>query len=125
MCVRISHTITLTEEKIKQYAFLTGDFNQIHFNQEEAQRLGYKAPIAHGMLTMGLASNISSTFMEKGMRIISYEMQFVKPIYWNDTIHILAERKQKNSSSFLIIEGLNKKEVVVRGKLTLEEKEGF
>ena len=27
--------ITLTEEKIKQYAFLSGDFNQIHLDQEE------------------------------------------------------------------------------------------
>ena len=55
MCVGISCSITLTEEKIKQYAFLSGDVNPIHLDSKEAKRFGFKAPIAHGMLTMGLS----------------------------------------------------------------------
>ncbi|WP_445505669.1 MaoC family dehydratase [Niallia sp. 03091] len=121
MCVRISRTFTITEEKVKQYAFLSGDFNRIHMDQKEAECFGFKAPIAHGMLTMALTSNIASFFIEKGMRISSYEMQFLKPIYMNDTIHILAETKQENDLTILVIEGRNENEIVVRGQLTLKE----
>ena len=47
---------------------------QIHLDQEEAERYGFKAPIAHGMLTMGITSEIASSFTEQGMRISKYEM---------------------------------------------------
>ena len=77
MRVKLSGSITLTEEKIKQYAVLSGDYNQIHLNQEAAESYGFKVPIAHGMLTMGLALEIVSTFIEKGMTISTYEMQFL------------------------------------------------
>ena len=121
MCVRNSSTFTITEEKIKQYAFLSGDFNRIHLDQEEAERFGFKAPIAHGMLTMGLTLDIASFFTEKGRKISTYEMQFLKPIFMNDTIHIFAEMKLENDSTYLVIIGRNGKEVVVRGQLKLEE----
>ena len=120
MCVRISRTFTITEEKIKQYAFLSGDFNQIHFDQEEAERYGFKAPIAHGMLTMGITSEIAS-FTEQGMRISKYEMQFIQPILQNDSIHIVAEEKKRDHDSIhLVITGRNRNEWVVKGELTLE-----
>ncbi|WP_342048576.1 MaoC family dehydratase [Bacillus sp. OTU530] len=121
MCVRISRTFTITEEKIEQYAFLSGDFNRIHLDQEEAERFGFKAPIAHGMLTMGLTLDIASSFIEKERKVSTYEMQFLKPIFMNDTIHISAEMKQENESTYLVIVGRNGKEVVVRGQLKLEE----
>src|SRR4051794_14627513 len=102
MCVRISRTFTITEEKIKQYAFLSGDVNQIHLDQEEAERYGFKAPIAHGMLTMGITSEIASSFTEQGMRISKYEMQFLQPILQNDSIHIVAEEKKRDHDSIYL-----------------------
>ncbi len=120
MCVGISGSITLTKEKIKQYALLSGDFNQIHLNQEAAERFGFKAPIAHGMLTMGLALEIVSSFIEKGMRISTYEMQFLKPIFQNDTIHLVGEKMQlENDSPTFVIEGRNGNQVVVTGEFVL------
>src|SRR5689334_2554708 len=121
MCVRISRTFTITEEKIKQYALLSGDFNRIHLDQEEAERFGFKAPIAHGMLTMGLTLDIASSFTEKGRKISTYEMQFLKPIFVNDTIHIFAEIKLENEFTYLVIVGRNGKEAIVRGQIKLEE----
>lgn len=117
MCVRFSRTITITEEKINEYALLSGDFNPIHLNQKEAEIAGFPAPIAHGMLTMGLTLDIASVITEKGFMISTYEMQFLKPVFRNDTIHILAEKKQKNGVSNLIVQGLKGRELVIRGKV--------
>lgn len=121
MCVGISCCITLTEEKIKQYAFLSGDFNEIHLNQEAAERYGFKAPIAHGMLTMGLSLEIVASFTGEGMRVSAYEMQFLKPVFQNDTIHLVVEEVRLEQVSInLVIVGKNKdEEVVVKGKVIL------
>ncbi|MDP4107215.1 MAG: MaoC family dehydratase [Bacillota bacterium] len=121
MCVRISRTFTITEEKINQYACLSGDFNPIHLNQKEAERAGFPAPIAHGMLTMGLALEITSFFTEKGLKISTYDMQFLKPVFRNDTIHIVAEQKQKNATSYITLEGFKGTERVICGKITWED----
>jgi 3-hydroxybutyryl-CoA dehydratase len=120
MRVGTSCCITITEEKVKQYAFLSGDFNEIHLNHEAAERCGFKAPIAHGMLTMGLALEIAASFTGEGMRVSAYEMQFLKPVFQNDTIHLVAEEiKLENDMTKLVIVGKNKNEVVVKGKVTL------
>lgn len=122
MCVRISRTFTITEEKINQYACLSGDLNPIHLNQKEAERAGFPAPIAHGMLTMGLTLDITSFFTEKGLKISSYDMQFLKPVFRNDTLHIVAV--QKNAASDIILEGFKGTELVIRGKITWEDSSG-
>jgi 3-hydroxybutyryl-CoA dehydratase len=121
MCIRTSCTFTVTEEKIKQYTLLSGDDNQIHLEQEIAQQSGYKAPIAHGMLTMGLAYDIVSLFIENGMRVKMYEMQFIKPIYWNDTILVTAEKRFDSNRIYLELVGWNKNELVIKGELIMEE----
>ena len=120
MCVGISCSITLTEEKIRQYAFLSGDFNPIHLDQEEAERFGFKVPIAHGMLTMGLALEVASSLTQKGMRVSEYEMQFIKPIFQNDTIQIVAEKMKQDGDSILLeVIGRRENERVVKGNLFL------
>ncbi|KKB44761.1 MaoC family dehydratase [Bacillus thermotolerans] len=119
MCVRARCTITITEEKVKQYAALSGDHNPIHFDQEEAKRHGFEAPIAHGMLTMGLAYRIVSLFAEKGKRIEAYDMQFLKPVYLNETIHLTAQ--QKNEQSTIMLTGTTERGLVVKGKMIMSE----
>ncbi|QGQ47660.1 hypothetical protein E6W99_20455 [Metabacillus sediminilitoris] len=122
MCVRISRSFTITEEKMMKYASLSGDFNPIHLYQDEAERSGFKAPIAHGMLTMGLSLDIVSSFTEKGMMVFTFQMQFLKPIYMNDTIHLVAKIMLEGEIVDLFIEGRNNEnEAVVRGKLSLAD----
>lgn len=120
MCVGISCSITITQEKIKQYAFLSGDFNQIHLDQEEAKRFGFKAPIAHGMLSMGLVLEIASSFTQKGLIISEYEMQFSKPVFQNDTIQVIAEEmKLEHNVTKIVLVGMVGNKEVIKGKLTL------
>ena len=121
MCVRISCSITLTEEKIRQYAFLSGDFNKIHLDLEEAARFGFKAPIAHGMLTMGLALEVASSFTGQGMRVSAYEMSFLKPVFQGETIQIVAEKVERDGETICLkVIGRNSdNEQVVRGAITV------
>jgi acyl dehydratase len=105
-----------------QYASLSGDFNPIHLDQDEAERSGFKAPIAHGMLTMGLSLDIVSSFTKKGMMVFTFQMQFLKPIYMNETIHLVAKIMLEGEIVDLFIEGRNNEnEEVVRGKLSLAD----
>jgi acyl dehydratase len=105
-----------------QYASLSGDFNSIHFDQDEAERSGFKAPIVHGMLTMGLSLDIVASFTKKGMMVFTFQMQFLKPIYMNDTIHLIAKIMLEGEIVDLFIEGRNNEnEEVVRGKLSLAD----
>lgn len=105
MCILITHKITITEEKVRQYALLSGDDNPIHLDQTEAMRQGFQAPITHGLLTMGLVMNIASRFTEKGMSITTYEMRFLKPVYMDETIEIAGEAENMGSHVHLKITG--------------------
>ncbi|GGC78041.1 hypothetical protein GCM10007216_05730 [Thalassobacillus devorans] len=113
MCFRTSHKITVTKEMIKQYANLSNDTNPIHFNYKEAVQQGFQAPIAHGLLTMGLVMNVTNRFTEKGMRIKDYDMQFLKPVYQDETINITAEAEKKRNHIHLKLMGKQVKGSVV------------
>ncbi|WP_307067656.1 MaoC family dehydratase [Alkalibacillus filiformis] len=116
MCFRISHEFTVTEEKIRQYALLTGDDNPIHLEREEAERQGFQAPIAHGLLTMGLVMDMTSRFTQEGMRISDYEVRFIKPVYKDEAIEISAKVEASESQVQLKITGEK-----VQGLVVLEE----
>jgi 3-hydroxybutyryl-CoA dehydratase len=121
MCVRISRTFTITSEMIRKYAILSGDFNTIHLDANEAERNGFKAPIAHGMLTMALTQNLANEWIHKGMRITDYEMKFLSPVHINQTIQVEAETKQKNENQMdLFLTGQCENTVVVKGKMIIE-----
>lgn len=121
MCIRIRRSFTITGEMIRKYAILSGDFNAIHLDANEAERYGFPAPIAHGMLTMALVQNLANEWILKGMRITDYEMKFLSPVHVNQTIHVEAETKQKDESQmnvFLI--GHCENTIVIKGKMIME-----
>ena len=51
---------------------------------------------------MGLALEIVSSFTEEGMRVSAYEMQFIKPVFQNDTIQIIAEEVKRDGNSICL-----------------------
>ncbi|UOQ50417.1 MaoC family dehydratase [Gracilibacillus caseinilyticus] len=104
----------MTKERVRQYAFLSGDDNPIHLDESAAVRQGFPAPIAHGLLTMGLVMSIASPFTEKGMSISTYVMRFLKPVYVDETIEITAEVVHMGNCIHLKITGEK-----VRGSLIM------
>lgn len=83
---------TITESDIVSFAGLTGDYNQIHTNEEYSKKVGFGKRVAHGLLGLSIASGLAvrTGILEEtviAFREIS-EWKFVKPIFIGDTIHV-------------------------------------
>lgn len=82
-----SFSKTITESDINIYAGLTGDFNAVHINEEEAARGMFGQRIAHGMLAAGLISTVIGTKLPgDGAVYLSQNLNFVKPVLIGDTV---------------------------------------
>lgn len=83
---------TLTETDVYLYAGITGDFSWLHVNEMRASQGHFKTRIVHGMLLIGLISNVVGNRMPGAGTV--YETQnisFIKPCYFDDTIKAQTE----------------------------------
>jgi 3-hydroxybutyryl-CoA dehydratase len=80
--------IEVTEEMVRKYGEVSGDFNPIHFEDNAAKEKGFPAKIIHGMLSMAITSNIVEPFLKEGYWVKSYEMKFRAPVFVGEKITI-------------------------------------
>jgi acyl dehydratase len=78
--VLAERTVHLTRESLVRYAGASGDFNPIHYRDDMAAAVGLPGVLAHGMLTMGIASSVLLAALEPGVRILDYGVRFTKPV---------------------------------------------
>ena len=87
-------TVHLDRESLVRYAGASGDFNPIHYRDDVAASVGLPGVLAHGMLTMGIASSVVVAALEPGARILDYGVRFTKPVVVDATdgadVHVLA-----------------------------------
>lgn len=82
-----SFSKTVSESDIYMFAGITGDFSEIHINQEEAEKTMFRGRIAHGMLVAGLISTAIGTRLPgSGTIYLKQELNFLKPVKIQDTI---------------------------------------
>lgn len=82
----------ITETDLYIYAGVTGDFSWLHVNESRAREGYFGARIAHGMLLLGLISNVVGNEMPgAGTVYESQEIKFLKPCYLNETIRAQIE----------------------------------
>ena len=62
------------------YAGASGDLNVIHWNERVAREVGLPDVIAHGMLTMALAIQVVTDWMDEPERLLSYGCRFTRPV---------------------------------------------
>ena len=78
---------TITDTDINDFARVTGDFNPVHLDQAYAERTIFKGRIAHGLLSVGLLSNILGNILPgHGTIYLSQEVKFLAPVRIGDTI---------------------------------------
>lgn len=83
---------TISESDIYMFAGITGDFSEIHVNQQEAEKTIFKERIAHGMLMAGLISTaIGVRLPGSGTIYLKQELNFLKPVKIQDTIRAEVE----------------------------------
>ncbi|MRH27795.1 acyl dehydratase [Microbacterium sp. SYP-A9085] len=73
-------TVHLDRESLVRYAGASGDFNPIHYRDDVAARVGLPGVLAHGMLTMGLASSVVVAWLGDAGRILEYGVRFTRPV---------------------------------------------
>ncbi|GAA2886545.1 MaoC/PaaZ C-terminal domain-containing protein [Microbacterium esteraromaticum] len=73
-------TLHLTRESLVRYAGASGDFNPIHYRDDVAASVGLPGVLAHGMLTMGIASSVVLSALPVGTEVVDYGVRFTKPV---------------------------------------------
>jgi len=75
-----SKEFQITRESLVRYAGASGDFNVIHWNERIAREVGLPDVIAHGMLTMGLAVQVVTDWIDDPSALIDYGCRFTRPV---------------------------------------------
>lgn len=92
--------IKITPEHIQKFAEFSGDFNPVHFHDDEAKAQGFKGRIAHGMISASFFSKIfANSFPGPGTIYLSQTFKFHAPVYLNEVLHyrleVIAQKEGK------------------------------
>ena len=91
----VEHTTrgrTITEADVVNFAGISGDFIELHTNEEYARQTPYKRRIAHGMLTLSISTGLMTQMNLITDTVVAFygidKLRFVKPVFIGDTIHV-------------------------------------
>ena len=106
----------ITEKDVNQFAKLTGDTNLLHLHSYFGKRTKFSNKTGHGMFIASLVVGVvGSKLPGTGTFCHSVDkVNFLKPIYIGDTLHITLEVKQTIKSIKL---------VVLKGTVTNQDKD--
>lgn len=89
---KAERSLTLTEEHVKTYANITGDYNPLHFDHKFAAGTKFGNLVVQGGLTTGLLHALVAMDMPgPGTVFLSQNWKFTAPVYIGDTIKAEAE----------------------------------
>jgi acyl dehydratase len=118
--------ITVTEGHITGFAGLTGDFYDIHMDDDYARALGYPGRVAHGLLGLALTDGLKNCASIRFAAIVSlnWRWSFTGPILAGDRIAariaVLSKRMTKNPARGIVTLGFDlvnqKGDVVQKGE---------
>src|SRR4030095_1376161 len=84
---QFSKSRVVTDELIRAFAEVSGDYNPIHLDEEFAKTTRFGNRIAHGMLSGAFISAVLGyEFVEKKIIYLSQSMKFTAPVYIGDTV---------------------------------------
>ena len=121
--VLVSPGRTITEADVVNFAALSGDWNELHLNEEFARRGYFGRRIAHGALIFSISTGLAAqTDPCKYPHLIAFygidRLRFVKPVFLGDTICLkqtvqaLELRDEKSGMVNILREVLNQNEVI-------------
>lgn len=84
---KFSTTKQITDEVVRAFAELSGDFNPIHLDEEFAKTTRFGRRIAHGMISGALISAVLGyQLRDRSVVYLSQTMKFVAPVFIDDTV---------------------------------------
>ena len=103
--------ISVTEAHVTGFAGLTGDFYDIHMDDEYARALGYPGRVAHGLLGLALCDGLKNRASIRFAAIVSlnWRWSFTGPILIGDRIAaritVLSKRITRNPARGIVTLG--------------------
>lgn len=89
---KASRSLTLTENHVKSFAELSGDYNPLHFDSDFAAKTKFGQLVVQGGLTTGLLHALVAMDMPgPGTVFLSQDWKFTAPVFIGDTITAEAE----------------------------------
>jgi acyl dehydratase len=99
--VRTSRGRTITEADIVNFAGLSGDFVELHVNEEYARNGPFGRRIAHGALIFSISTGLMVQMTSDHEAIVAFRgvdrLRFLEPVFIGDTIHVIKKTLEKNT----------------------------
>jgi 3-hydroxybutyryl-CoA dehydratase len=123
-----THEATITEAAISGFAQITGDYSEIHLDEEYARQTRFKTRIAHGALLVGYVSTVVAKINRHlpppGGVSYRYDVKFVGPARLGDTVTtrlIVREAIPARNEVILDAVGVNQAdEAVLKGTVVMK-----
>jgi acyl dehydratase len=81
---------TLGEKHFAAFAQMTGDAHPIHYDHDYARSKGWEAPIAHGLLLLGIcaigAAPLSEELIDSMVAMLGNDVRYQRPAIIGDTV---------------------------------------
>jgi len=115
--------IVVTESHVVQFAGLSGDFFDVHMDDEFARDLGFPGRIAHGLLGLAMIDGLKNraTTMLAAVATLEWTYRFLKPVLLGDRIQgrirVLDKRTTKRPDRGIVrlqIEVRNQHQVLIQ-----------
>lgn len=99
MNLKIGDTFTITrevtDELVRKFADVSGDYNPIHLDEEFAAETRFGKRIAHGMLSASFISAVLGyKLSDRKIVYLSQSLRFVAPVFIGDTVTAKAVVKE-------------------------------
>lgn len=91
-----SPAVLIDEDRIRQFAEVSGDFNPIHMDADFARKTHFRGIVAHGMLVASIATGMAyqcGLFGENTLALESSQERFLLPARPGDLLYAEVEIK--------------------------------
>jgi 3-hydroxybutyryl-CoA dehydratase len=95
---------TVTETDIVNFAGLSGDFIELHTNEEFARKSPFGRRIAHGALVFSISTGLMTQMNLVNDTVLAFygmdKLRFTGPVFAGDTVHVVkrvTELKEKDA----------------------------
>ena len=89
---RVTARRRFTDEDVRRFAELSGDFNELHVDDAAAARSRFGRRLVHGMLTASLFTRLLGMELPgRGTIYMSQTLRFTAPVYIGDEVEAVVE----------------------------------
>ena len=118
---RATRSTTFTEDHVRKYAEISGDYNPLHFDEAFAAKTKFGRLVVQGGLTTGLLhALVAMELPGPGTVFLSQDWKFTAPVFIGDTItaeaEVLSVHESKPVTNLAVTVRRQDGEVVLEGQ---------